>query len=653
MWSRSAVIVASAALLVSCSSSAAGRGSQPTDGGTQGPTGDVAASVVRVTTKGTYSTPEFGQTSTVAGSGSAFIIDPSGLAVTNNHVVAGAAAIEVFASGSSVPIPAKVVATSECADLAVIDLAGGGYQPITWATSDPEVGRAVEALGYPNGAEALIVTKGLISETGDSGATAWASIPSLVRHDAELEPGNSGGPLVASGTVVGVNVAASYAGRFAIPLSVARPIVERLLTGVGVDAIGVNATAVHDPVTNESGVWVASVEPGSRADEVGLQPGDVISRLHGLRVATDGTLADYCAVLRSAGDREIPIEVTRGNSYFAGSLGGTPLTPQLTVLDETRESVGAPTGSLAAPPEGTPYEEYVNVTDDSGQLAFDLPSAWADHRTTAVDFAGSLRPSIAAAANVDALDAAAGTTYDLAGVAAIVFDVGAPLEESFGVVVDNAPWSFSCTPSKAVPFDDGLYSGVIQAFVGCNVQGAAVVSIGLRRADQNSWLMVNVFAPTVADLQAAQRVATTLQLGAAVAEPAAAGMSASPTSTTMAPPAAGTPTSHTSVDALIAKIGVPPSAATPSDRRTGSESTTVGYTVTASPTDISVWLNQTEARLGCVDAYHGYRAFDETWVWLTCDIVEDGVATYRISIRATLTPSTGDVEIEVFDMSTF
>jgi serine protease Do len=203
----------------------------------------------------------------------------------------------------------------------VIDLAGDGYDGLGWMTEDPTVGLGVQAAGYPQGDRLLTVTGGIVARVDDEGATPWAAIPSLLRHDADLEPGNSGGPIVDdSGAVVGVNVAASGIGRYAIPASVARPIVEQLIAGVDVDSIGLNAVAVLDETTNESGVWVVSVEPGSPAAVSGLQPGDVITRMKGVRVGTDATLADYCAVVRSTGDGELPVEVTRSGNFLAGSL---------------------------------------------------------------------------------------------------------------------------------------------------------------------------------------------------------------------------------------------------------------------------------------------------------------------------------------------
>ena len=107
--------------------------------------------------------------------------------------------------------------------------------------------------------------------------------------------------MTANGEVVGVN----YSGRqdanqyFAIGSDVAMPVIEQLRTGKDVDSIGVNGTAVLSEDGTLSGIWVSSVKSGSPADKAGIKPGDIIYQLEGLVLATDGTMKDYCDVIRS------------------------------------------------------------------------------------------------------------------------------------------------------------------------------------------------------------------------------------------------------------------------------------------------------------------------------------------------------------------
>ena len=102
----------------------------------------------------------------------------------------------------------------------------------------------------------------------------------MIQHDAVIDHGNSGGPLVTEdGRVVGVNYAGDMDANqfFSISAAGALPIVEQLLQKQDVDAIGINGEAfVNDDGWISSGIWVASVASGSPADDVGMKPGDIL-----------------------------------------------------------------------------------------------------------------------------------------------------------------------------------------------------------------------------------------------------------------------------------------------------------------------------------------------------------------------------------------
>src|SRR5574338_543036 len=88
---------------------------------------DVKKATVQIEAQGSFVDPQMGQLYNTAGRGSGFIIDPSGIAVTNNHVVTGAALIKVWVGGETSPRNARILGVSECWDLAVIDIEGDGY----------------------------------------------------------------------------------------------------------------------------------------------------------------------------------------------------------------------------------------------------------------------------------------------------------------------------------------------------------------------------------------------------------------------------------------------------------------------------------------------------------------------------------------------
>jgi serine protease Do len=229
------------------------------------------------------------------------------LAVTNNHVVNGASFIEVRVGGEEESRPAKIVGVSECDDLALVDIEGDGFTPIKWSSVAPEPGLEVIAAGFPLGDPEPTLTRGVISKAKADGDRTWASVASTVEHDANIQPGSSGGPLLTSaGEVIGVN----YSGGdtrgtgtnqfWAISASLAQPIVESLKKADKL-AIGINPEAF---VTEDgiAGVWVQSVTDGSPSAEVGLKPGDIITSLKGLPVGTDGSMKDFCKILRSANE---------------------------------------------------------------------------------------------------------------------------------------------------------------------------------------------------------------------------------------------------------------------------------------------------------------------------------------------------------------
>ncbi|MCJ7583968.1 MAG: trypsin-like peptidase domain-containing protein [Anaerolineales bacterium] len=263
---------------------------------------NVRSATIQIEAQGTFIDPQFGLQVNAAGRGSGFIIDPSGIAVTNNHVVAGAALVKVWVGGESTPRNARILGLSECSDLAVIDIEGDGYPYLEWHQAPVKTGLEVYSAGFPLGEPEFNLTKGIISKESADGQSDWASIDHVLGHDATINPGNSGGPLVdANGKAVGVNymLRPDFNQYFAIGGDIAIPIIEVLRTGKDVDSIGVNGTAVLSEDGSLSGIWVASVKSGSPADKAGIQAGDILYQLEGLVLATDGTMKDYCDVIRS------------------------------------------------------------------------------------------------------------------------------------------------------------------------------------------------------------------------------------------------------------------------------------------------------------------------------------------------------------------
>ena len=296
-----------------------------------------------------------------SGTGSGFIIDQSGLAVTNNHVVTGGRSWKVYVGGESKALNARVVGVSECSDLAVIDIEGDGYPALEWYEGDIYAGLPVYAAGYPLGDPEFTLTSGIVSKQKAGGQTNWASVEGVIEHDATINPGSSGGPLVTEdGRVVAVNYAnfdlnqqgVSIQYR-AIARDEARTIIERLREGEDVQSIGINGQAFWNEEDSISGIWVKSVQSGSVADQARIEGGDLIMTLEDHTLATVGTMEEYCDTLRShdPGDA-LDVEVIRlaTGELLEGQLNGR----ELAVVDDDSDIAESstdtrPTGSKSTP----------------------------------------------------------------------------------------------------------------------------------------------------------------------------------------------------------------------------------------------------------------------------------------------------------------
>ena len=170
--------------------------------------------VVRIVAEGSFIDPEYGEQLNAAGSGTGFIISEDGIAVTNNHVVTGAAFLQVYINDENDPRNARILGASECWDLAVIDIDGDGFTAMDWGSTDITAGLPIFALGYPLGDAEYTVLDGVVSKAAAGGESSWASVDSVIEHSADTLPGNSGGPIVdQDGRVIAINYAGNSQGQ--------------------------------------------------------------------------------------------------------------------------------------------------------------------------------------------------------------------------------------------------------------------------------------------------------------------------------------------------------------------------------------------------------------------------------------------------------
>ncbi len=438
---------------------------------------DVKKATIQIQAEGTFIDPQVGLKVNAAGRGSGFIIDPSGIAITNNHVVTGAALLKVWVGGDqSKTYSATVLGVSECSDLAVIKLKGSDFPYLEWHSGAPKVGLEVYAAGYPLGDPEFTLTKGIVSKEKASGNTYWASIENVIEHDARINAGNSGGPLVdKEGKVVGINYSSNNANQyFAIARTEADDVINSLKEGTDVTSIGVNGQIVMSEDQTISGVWVSSVKSGSPADKSGVKAGDIIVQMEGLVLGTDGTMSDYCQILRShkASDT-LSLNVLRWSDQelLEGQLNGRALSVTGTF------DTGGNQGNEPQPTPGT-----ATITDDSGTISMDVPSDWEYSGGSWEDTwtVNGVEHDFTAATLSSSPDMHTyNQGWDMYGIF-VAYSADWGKIGGYGNLLEGVSGFYTdCKASTAQNYSDGTYEGMVMVYTNCgaNKAGAMVMAV--------------------------------------------------------------------------------------------------------------------------------------------------------------------------------
>ena len=271
-------------------------------------------------------------TSSGTSSGTGIIMSPDGYVITNHHVITGALVISVLTNDNQ-EYEAALVGSDEMSDLAVLKIDARGLQAAEFGDSSKlRVGDSVVAIGDPLGVQLRgTMTNGIISAINRD-LTVGDRTMTLIQTNAALNNGNSGGPLInCYGQVIGINTVkmssyytatASVEGLgFAIPISVAKPIIDELIENgyvAGRPAIGISGDSLPSYYRTyyrlPDGVYVTSVNEGSDAKAKGIREGDIVTAINGEKICSIDEL-NTVKNQYAAGD-EVTLTVYRSGTYY-------------------------------------------------------------------------------------------------------------------------------------------------------------------------------------------------------------------------------------------------------------------------------------------------------------------------------------------------
>ncbi len=288
-----------------------------------------------------------GQPRAMIGTGSGVIISADGYIITNNHVIENASELEVTLNNNKT-FEAELIGTDPSTDIALIKIDTDEELPyIPFGNSDQvKIGEWVLAVGNPFNLTST-VTAGIVSAKSRDLNEMDGKSQSFIQTDAAVNRGNSGGALVNTrGELIGINTAitsetGSYVGySFAVPSNNARKVVEDIMEYGNVQRgiLGITGGNLNSDIANQlgidetEGVYVDSVEEGSGADKGGIESGDIIKEIDGLKIGKFADLVGYLGskhpndtvqvkVLRDGDEETIPVTLVKLETYKIDYLG--------------------------------------------------------------------------------------------------------------------------------------------------------------------------------------------------------------------------------------------------------------------------------------------------------------------------------------------
>jgi Do/DeqQ family serine protease len=288
-----------------------------------------------------------GEPRAMVGAGSGVIITPDGYIVTNNHVIANAAQLEVTLNNNKT-YQAKLIGTDAKSDIALIKIDSEESLPFVpfGDSNELKIGEWVLAVGNPFNLTST-VTAGIVSAKARDLNEFDSNPQSFIQTDAAVNRGNSGGALVnIRGELVGINTAitsetGSYVGySFAVPSNNTRKIIEDIMEYGDVQRgiLGIQGRTLNSNIAQQlglsetEGVIVGGIEDGSGAAKSGIKEGDIIKGLDGYKVGKFSDLAGYLGskrpndvvdvtIIRNGKEKVVPVTLIKLETVELEDLG--------------------------------------------------------------------------------------------------------------------------------------------------------------------------------------------------------------------------------------------------------------------------------------------------------------------------------------------
>ncbi|MCF6307986.1 MAG: trypsin-like peptidase domain-containing protein [Flavobacteriaceae bacterium] len=288
-----------------------------------------------------------GQPRAMVGTGSGVIISADGYIITNNHVIENSSQLEVTLNNNKT-YSAELIGTDPATDIALIKIDADeelAYIPFG-DSNNLKIGEWVLAVGNPFNLTST-VTAGIVSAKSRDLNEMDGKSQSFIQTDAAVNRGNSGGALVNTrGELVGINTAitsetGSYVGySFAVPSNNARKVIEDIMEYGNVQRgiLGITGGSLNTNIANQlgidetEGVYVDGVETGSGADKGGIEKGDIIKNIDGLKIGKFADLVGYLGskhpndtvqvtLLRDGSEKVVPVTLVKLDTYEIEYLG--------------------------------------------------------------------------------------------------------------------------------------------------------------------------------------------------------------------------------------------------------------------------------------------------------------------------------------------